>query len=281
MVEKQDNVKSEPKRSRTRSPAYPNFGLEESIRKAEVVWKKEDRHFANVEAVAADWGYGATSSAGPVAISALKQYGLLVDEGSKDTRRVKLSNLALDILTNEERSPKRDEAIKLSALNPKIHRELWDKYRGNLPPTDRSIRLYLIREREDGLFNKDRVDSFISQFRSTISFAKLDQSGTMVDGIDEKEGNNQTATIQRRQVHEGETMNPNQLGQGESLAERSPRPILRQGGVKEDTCTLGEGLVVLQWPERLSPESFEDFESWLQLIIRKAKRSIQSDLPAK
>jgi hypothetical protein len=38
-----------------------------------------------------------------------------------------------------------------------------------------------------------------------------------------------------------------------------------------------EGQVVLQYPERLSLESFEDFESWLLLVIRKAKRSVRQE----
>ncbi len=52
-----------------------------------------------------------------------------------------------------------------------------------------------------------------------------------------------------------------------------------QAGMKEDVFTLDEGPVVLQYPETLSKESFEDLESWLQLIIRKAKRSIQEGAP--
>ena len=52
-------------------------------------------------------------------------------------------------------------------------------------------------------------------------------------------------------------------------------------GTKEDVFTLEEGPVVLQYPEQLSQESFEDFQSWLELIVRKAKRSIRSgDEPA-
>lgn len=50
-----------------------------------------------------------------------------------------------------------------------------------------------------------------------------------------------------------------------------------QAGMKEDVFTLEEGPVVIQYPERLSRESFEDFESWLQLIIRKAKRSAERE----
>ena len=31
----------------------------------------------------------------------------------------------------------------------------------------------------------------------------------------------------------------------------------------------------LQWPEPLSSESYEDFESWLKLVLRKVKRAVQ------
>lgn len=47
-----------------------------------------------------------------------------------------------------------------------------------------------------------------------------------------------------------------------------------QAGMKEDVFTLEEGPVVIQYPEHLSQDSFDDLESWLQLVIRKAKRSI-------
>jgi hypothetical protein len=44
--------------------------------------------------------------------------------------------------------------------------------------------------------------------------------------------------------------------------------------MKEDTFTLDEGDVVLQWPERLSQESYEDLESWMHLQLRKIKRRV-------
>ena len=44
--------------------------------------------------------------------------------------------------------------------------------------------------------------------------------------------------------------------------------------MKEDIFTLDEGEVVLQWPERLSKESFEDLETWMGLQLRKIKRRV-------
>lgn len=48
--------------------------------------------------------------------------------------------------------------------------------------------------------------------------------------------------------------------------------------MNEDTFTLEEGQVLLQWPKQFSQESYEDFEDWLELIRKKAKRSIVKDV---
>jgi hypothetical protein len=47
------------------------------------------------------------------------------------------------------------------------------------------------------------------------------------------------------------------------------------GPERRDTFTLDEGPVVLQWPEKMSAASYEDFEGWIQLQLRKIKRSVQ------
>jgi len=46
------------------------------------------------------------------------------------------------------------------------------------------------------------------------------------------------------------------------------------GGSRQDVFTLDEGAVVLQWPGHLSAASYEDFEGWLNLVLRKVKRSV-------
>jgi len=53
-----------------------------------------------------------------------------------------------------------------------------------------------------------------------------------------------------------------------------PRPPLDppKPGLRRDVFTLDEGDAILQWPSDLSPESFEDFQGWLQLVERKARR---------
>ncbi len=44
--------------------------------------------------------------------------------------------------------------------------------------------------------------------------------------------------------------------------------------MKEDVFALTEGDVVLQWPELLSQESFEDLKAWADIVLRKIERRV-------
>jgi len=50
--------------------------------------------------------------------------------------------------------------------------------------------------------------------------------------------------------------------------------------MKEDVYTLPEGDIVMQWPENLSNDSFEDIKSWTELMLRKMKRQVADKEPA-
>src|SRR5688500_13312680 len=115
---------SDRKRPRHRSPAYPSIDLRTAIERAATIYKAEKRHPAPVAVMVHHCGYDTTSSAGLRAIAALKQFGLLLEEGSNEERQLRLSELALDILiADSEESPQRLHAIKTAALSPPIHRK--------------------------------------------------------------------------------------------------------------------------------------------------------------
>ncbi len=248
---------SDHKKARVRSPAYPAVNLKEAIDRAKAVYRHEKRAAAPVAVVSGHWGLDIKSSGALRLIAALKQFGLLVEEGSGEDRKVRLSDRALDILLAEsDESPDRIAAIKAAALSPKIHRMLWDSNNGNLP-SDATIKSHLVRKLE---FNDAHVDKFIREFRSTIEFAKLESSDIIpsagvyddLSGVPDYDENNQQKGQQRR------------------------RPV--QAGMTEDVLNLPEeGQILIQMPEELSQAGFEDFQTWLELIIRKAKRSIRTE----
>jgi hypothetical protein len=251
---------AEGNKKRTRSPAYPFIDLEEAIRYTRLAYEQEDRHPFTLEAAASHWDYKATSSAVNQIVSALKQFGLLIEDPANGIRRVRLSPLALDLMVHDGESDlQRRDLLKKAALNPKLHREIWDKYGGKLP-SDTSLKIYLLREREVP-FNKDQVDRFITQLRDSIRFANLAPD----DKIPPAEGAADEAEEDGKERNEGR--------EDEQPPPSRRRPM--QPGTKEDTYTLDDGQVVIQWSERIGAEEIEDVESWMQIVIRKMKRAAQ------
>lgn len=64
------------------------------------------------------------------------------------------------------------------------------------------------------------------------------------------------------------------------LSDREIRAAVdRQAGTKVDTFTLKDGQVILRWPGRIRLDEYPDLEAWLQLMIRKVKRSVREYEP--
>ena len=158
------------KRSRTRSPAYPYIALPNALEKAAVLWQVEGRHAAAVNVAMQHWGYKEDSSTGYSCVAALKKFGLVDHEGMGDTRQVKLSDLALTILLDQDPdSDERRGALRAAALGPRIHTELWERY-GTELPSDQSLKRYLVLERG---FNEASVDELLDEYKQTMTFAGL------------------------------------------------------------------------------------------------------------
>lgn len=170
------------KRSKGRSPSYPGINLETAIERAKTILEKEGKHFVPISSAFIHWGYKPKSSGGLIACAALKKFGLIeYDEGSKEKRKLKLSELALKILWDErEDSADRSNAIKEAALNPIIHKELWEKY--DKIPSDETLK-YELRHKK---FMESVINDFIQEYRETLSFAKLEKSDIILGHEEDK-----------------------------------------------------------------------------------------------
>ena len=67
--------------ARVRSPNYPQFGLDEAIKRIGPVFEKERQHPMPKEVLAKHLGYGGVNGASLGAISAMLKYGLVDQEG--------------------------------------------------------------------------------------------------------------------------------------------------------------------------------------------------------
>jgi hypothetical protein len=159
-----------------RSPAYPFIPLEKALSRAEELRKAVGRNETRVESAKHHWKYGPKSSGGIQTVAALRHFDLIEDTGSGADKRIKLSDLALRILLDQRPdSSERRQLIQKAALAPKMHQELWTKWR-NEPPVDAEIRHYLILDRK---FNENGADDLIAEYKATISYAGLLDSSTI------------------------------------------------------------------------------------------------------
>lgn len=202
-------------------------------------------------------------------ISALKQFGLLEDEGSGGDRRVKLTGLAFSILLDEvPDSPERAAALKKAALHPKLYAEMFGKW-GTALPSDENIRTFLKRDKS---FNDEAVTGVIKDFRDTLEYSKLGDADT-IEANKEESGQDAPPPLVEPKMQDVTPLTP--------LLMKSPPPP--PAGTVREVSLLDEGEAVLQWPAAISMTSVAELEEWLNLVVRKLKRraQLESDKPGR
>lgn len=190
------------RKKRSRSPSYPIFDLKSAVDKARQFYKSDGFNRVAADIAPVCWGLTEQSSAGYRYIAALLQYGLFEDEGSGENRKVFLSELGKTIVIDErENSQELRSALKEAALKPQIYKQLWEKWGSDIP-SDATIKYHLIKELE---FNKNKVDKFIENFRSTINFANLAEVEDLSDDkknqstINQSDFKNQQSSVTKSQ----------------------------------------------------------------------------------
>jgi hypothetical protein len=163
--------------SRFRSPPYPYIGLGRAIERAELLYAKA-RHFPVALPTAAEaWGTKITSSATLQTAAALLQYGLVDDQGARDTRRFKLSELGLKIVMDKRpSSSERAAAMKEAALNPNIFNDLWSQF-GSALGLDDSILIHALTleraQNKKAPYSQEAAREVVRVYRETIAHSGL------------------------------------------------------------------------------------------------------------
>ena len=321
-------AEAEPKKSKRRqvgrSPAYPYLDLAKALERAAELRVAEGNYEAPVTAAYDAWDLGHKSSGARLTVAALRYYGLIDVNGSGDSRRIKVSDLAARILMDErDDQTERNKLIREAALNPKIHSHLMLKYPEGLP-SDSNVKHHLIFDKG---FNEKSSEEVLKAFKATATFARLYEPEESLDKTppksDDSDDDNEPPTVTEGDkvqwtkqefkspatvlglsddgkwvfTNEGDAAIPveeiiviekyeSPEGGGGGTPPPIPEHILAmreaaksRGGLgavpegsREDKASLDEGEVVLRWPETLSPESVEDFEYWVNGIIKRAKR---------
>lgn len=149
-----------------RSPRYPFVDLERAVIRARELWAAVGANETSVPDAWKIWGYGPKSSGGVQTEAAVKQFGLIDVLGRGKERRLKLAQLAIRVVGEPEPGPgELRNLIERAALSPKIHRDLWDRWR-NSPPAEEA-RIYLVQNRG---FQEKGAEAVLAEYRKTVSF---------------------------------------------------------------------------------------------------------------
>lgn len=163
------------KPKRVRSPSYPSTDLETAIEKLGAMYRFTHRTPVLISVMLPHWGYESGKSAnGMKMVAALKSYGLIVDQGQKDNRKISITDNGFKILNLTQDSSERKQLIQTSALAPEMYRYMWDNF-SVLPHFD-SIKSHLIVEKK---FNESAVKGFLDDYQHTVDFAELSKSGNI------------------------------------------------------------------------------------------------------
>jgi len=182
-----------------RSPPYPYVSLSKAIKRADQLYQKASQFLVPKHVLAECWAYKLKSSGLLQTAAALKQFGLLRDEGSGENRRFKLTDDAVRILTDpNENSDKRIAAIKRAALAPGIYKQLWDKYgtasiTGSLDSALISYLTFDLKESGAAPFSQSAAKDVISGYRESVTHAGLDTSD-IISTIQKEEIDSSTST---------------------------------------------------------------------------------------
>jgi len=160
----------------SRGPSFPYIDLGEAVARTRKFFKTEGRAPVPVSSAVKTWGYSEKSSGGRQTIATLLHYSLLKEEGSGDSRRVSVSQLALDILMHDEQSKEWSEALKRAARAPRLFDELISKYTASGLPSDNTLRHYLVSQRE---LSPTAADAVVKNLRASLAYAGIDSSAKM------------------------------------------------------------------------------------------------------
>jgi hypothetical protein len=148
-----------------RSPAYPSDGLETCYKWAKKIYEAERRNATSALIVVKHMGYSSLSGASRTGLSAMKKFGLVVEDGAE---RVRVSDEAVKLFLNPDEES-RLALLRSMAQKPEIMKELLERYAGGLPSED-SLKYTLVTERG---FGDEAANTFIRAFNETVRFAKL------------------------------------------------------------------------------------------------------------
>lgn len=242
------NDATEARKAKDRSPAFPFITLEVALGRARQFYDEEKRGVAPITRATLHWGYSPSSSGSLQTIAALKNYGLLTEEGgSGQNRQIRLTDLALRILLDQRPdSTERVTFMRQAAKAPAVVAEIYSKWPDGLP-SDSTINHFLVLEKKFNESTAFKAAKIIKENHVFTAMSSVDtQSGDAMIGkvdrgyeSDEMEVLNTdrcSETIGRQQAMPADksTVRGKQIGASIPVTSSCSMSIVADGDVTQD-----------------------------------------------
>ena len=242
---------------RERSPSFPAISLEAALKRLVAFESHFKRSPARANNIGTAWGLDARQYINRIS-AALRYFGLLDYHGLGKDREIVISDEGRKYLRAQQEEV-RKRLIQEAALRPKQISLFWDEWGDDRPSDEVCLDDLMFKYK----FSQVGAKDFLKVYDETIAFAGLHAS----DRLRAEDKDHGSATKNDR----------GDITDAPGTQRRQQRPrVQHEGGVgmKEDVFALSEGDVVLQWPESLSRESFEDLQEWTVIVLRKIERRV-------
>lgn len=240
---------------------FPFISLTKALERARSLYNSDmGNKGMSVPIAFAAWDYSEKSSGGFQTISALKQYGLVRDEGANDDRRVKLTDQARRYFASEISNDKEKFETEF-AMFPAVMKHLAEHWNYGCPP-DNVARTYL---KNDLGLGEQSARSLLGIYKENQRYVGLGDNGSAAES---NESYSTDENTQDRQIIPTEP----------TLGGFAPKSVMFTGSnanpeeTDRDIFSVSEGEVVLVSPKSLSAESLEDISDWLDIMKRKLAR---------
>jgi hypothetical protein len=219
--------------------------LSKAIERARDLYNQVHQHAAAVPVLANAWGIKETTGTLWTTAASLLQYGLLTDEGTGEKRKFQLTDTAFRILLDPDPgSEKRRTALQKVATSPKIHTELWERFKDASQVSDALLKGYLtLDRREEGKapYSDAAAHDVIRVYRDAISFAGLSNSSNIASTYRDSEAGLTQISIKEEPEVEASTSPQVSLRRGETAGQHHPDGDLFDGERQLTSGMLSRG----------------------------------------
>lgn len=265
-------------RKKDRSPNFPFITLEAALERVKAFYEEERRGAAPVPRAAKHWRYSASSSGLIQTIAALKSYGLMVDEGSGQERKLRLTEMALRILLDGRAdSTERVELIKRAALNPSVSADVHGNWPDGLPSDD-TLSHSLIFERSFAPQNAARA---VRILKENQRFAMLSRGDNLSSSMDQMEDGNgyHVAEDMTQAPDTNSTLSPR--AGGVQLIAHAPRVTVSKmsapmGAFTEQVLDPDGRAIRIEFSVSPTVEMYEFLQDYIELRLKAIKRKAAS-----